>query len=147
MTKAEFLSTLQAKLMGEVATPEIESTIRYYSEYISEAVGQGTSEEDVINELGSPLLIAKTIIDTVKKNQMGQDSVYQDVSAENNEEDPKSVFKVFQESSLAAKVIVISALVVVVSIIFNVLQIWIPTLLPIAMVIFIIKIIRDKNRR
>lgn len=64
MTKAEFLDALRMKLAGEVPASEIEHTIRYYDEYISEAVNSGKPEPQVMEELGSPLLIAKTIIDT-----------------------------------------------------------------------------------
>ena len=40
MTKTEFLDTLRLKLEGEVPVSEIDSTIRYYDEYISETVGE-----------------------------------------------------------------------------------------------------------
>ena len=69
MTKTEFLDTLRLKLEGEVPVSEIDSTIRYYDEYISETVGRGESESKVLEELGSPLLIARTIIDTSARQE------------------------------------------------------------------------------
>jgi len=147
MTKADFLNTLQTKLMGEITAPEIESTIRYYEEYISEAVNQGGSEEEVLYELGDPRLIAKTIIDTAGKNQMGADSMFNDVSEKNDTAGNRNVLRQFQESSLAAKVIVVSAVVIALSVIAFVLKTLIPILMPFVVIIFIIKMIYDNKRR
>lgn len=63
MSKNEFLELLRAALSGEIPDLEIESNMKYYEEYIR-TEGNKTSEEEVINQLGDPRLIAKTIIDT-----------------------------------------------------------------------------------
>jgi uncharacterized membrane protein len=63
MTKNEFLELLKNTLVGQIPDLEIESNMKYYEEYIREE-GYKTSEEEVINQLGDPRLIAKTIIDT-----------------------------------------------------------------------------------
>lgn len=63
MTKNEFLELLRTALLGQISDLEIESNMKYYEEYIR-TEGYKTSEEEVINQLGDPRLIAKTIIDT-----------------------------------------------------------------------------------
>ena len=63
MTKNEFLELLRTALLGEIPDTEIESNMKYYEEYIR-SEGYKTSEEEVINQLGDPRLIAKTIVDT-----------------------------------------------------------------------------------
>lgn len=63
MTKNEFLELLRTALLGQIPDLEIESNMKYYEEYIR-TEGYKTSEEEVINQLGDPRLIAKTIIDT-----------------------------------------------------------------------------------
>ena len=63
MSKNEFLELLRAALSGEIPDLEIESNMKYYEDYIR-TEGSKTSEEEVINQLGDPRLIAKTIIDT-----------------------------------------------------------------------------------
>lgn len=146
MTKAEFLNTLQEKLMGEVATPEIESTVRYYDEYISDASGQGQPEEDVIRKLGSPLLIARTIIDTAKQKKMGADTEYRSVSPESEKEQSKSAFRQFQMSSLAAKVIVAAVVVGILLIIFSIVRALIPFVLPVLFILFIVKMVSDRKK-
>lgn len=64
MDKKEFLEDLRQSLSGEVSSESIEQNIKYYDQYISSKYPKG--EEEVIRELGSPRLIARTIIETEK---------------------------------------------------------------------------------
>lgn len=62
MTKQVFLNELREALTGEVSSEVIMDTYRYYSDYIDEEVRGGKSEEEVIEELGKPFMIARSII-------------------------------------------------------------------------------------
>lgn len=62
MTKQEFLDELKEALSGEVSPESMMDSYRYYAAYIEDAVNAGKNEEQVIEELGSPLLIARSII-------------------------------------------------------------------------------------
>lgn len=64
MDKREFLDILRQSLEGEVDNNTLEQSIRFYNEYISSQ--EDKSEEEVINDIGNPRLIAKTIIETEK---------------------------------------------------------------------------------
>lgn len=64
MTKGEFLMTLRNRLTGEVPPDVVQRNVAYYEKYISDAAAAGRTEEAILDELGDPLLIAKTIIDT-----------------------------------------------------------------------------------
>ena len=64
MKKTEFLKELEAALRGEVSPELISENLRYYDNYISQETSKGRSEEEVTEEIGSPRLIARTIIDT-----------------------------------------------------------------------------------
>lgn len=79
MTKREFLDTLRIQLEGALAPSQIEGHLHYYNEYISEAVASGKTEQEVLAELGSPALIAKTILNTAGAAQASEnyDSAYQ----------------------------------------------------------------------
>ena len=55
---------MEQKLTGELDENTVAKTLRYYSEYIDSETRKGRSEEEVLEELGSPLLIARTILDT-----------------------------------------------------------------------------------
>jgi uncharacterized membrane protein len=63
MTKLEFLDTLRSVLAGEVPESEIESNIKFYDDYIRNE-SRDNGEEYVLEQLGNPRLIAKTIIET-----------------------------------------------------------------------------------
>lgn len=64
MNKKEFLDVLRQTLAGEVSSSTIDQNIQYYNQYISSRGIE--NEEKVIEELGDPRLIAKTIILTDK---------------------------------------------------------------------------------
>lgn len=63
MNKSEFLNILREQLTDSMPASEIYSNIQYYDNYISRAIASGKSEEEVMDELGDPRLIAKTLID------------------------------------------------------------------------------------
>lgn len=82
MKKAEFLQELRETLAGEVSAAVIQENIAYYDSYISEQTASGRSEEAVLEEIGSPRLIARTIIDSQEAAQ-GTDGVWRESKEEN----------------------------------------------------------------
>lgn len=64
MDRNEFVSTLRAVLTGEVSSAVVEENVRYYNSYISQEIASGKTEREVLESLGDPRLIARTIIDT-----------------------------------------------------------------------------------
>ena len=67
MTKKEFLDELQFALQGEINQSQLNEQLGYYDNYIMEESRKGKSESQVIEQLGNPRLIAKTIIETTDK--------------------------------------------------------------------------------
>ena len=63
MTKNEFLDGLRRALNGQVPPPTVSQNLEYYRSYIATEEYKGRSEEDILDELGDPRLIARTIID------------------------------------------------------------------------------------
>ena len=64
MTKFEFLDKLKIALTGKVSATLVEENMTYYNEYIDSQIRMGKSEEEVMNMLGDPRLIARTIVQT-----------------------------------------------------------------------------------
>ncbi|MFV0466791.1 MAG: DUF1700 domain-containing protein [Lachnospiraceae bacterium] len=64
MNREDFLRELKSVLSGQVPESVIQDNINYYDGYILNEIQKGTAEEETIEMLGSPRLIAKTIIDT-----------------------------------------------------------------------------------
>lgn len=64
MNREEFLEILNIQLQGEIPSNEISQHLSYYKFFIQQKVDQGLPEAQVLEELGDPRLIAKTLIDT-----------------------------------------------------------------------------------
>lgn len=75
MRKTEFLQELKEALQGEVPESVLRENLTYYDQYISQEAASGRREEDVIEEIGSPRLIARTIIDS--SGASDRDGAYQ----------------------------------------------------------------------
>lgn len=146
MTKAEFLDALRGKLAGEVPVSEIDRTVRYYDEYISEAVNSGRSETQVLDELGSPLLIAKTIIDTsVMQEESGGGKTQEE--GWKTEAPSGAKFHQINMNSWTARLVLVLVVLVVCSLVFTVLRILLPILFPLLILWLLVTIIRNGGRR
>lgn len=66
-TRQEFIDTLGAKLAEGMSTAEVLSQIQYYQGYIDGEMLRGKTEEAVLEELGDPMLIAKTILESPRE--------------------------------------------------------------------------------
>lgn len=62
MKKQEFLVELQKALSSRVSVSSMQENVRYYDDYISMQIRKGRTEEEIIEEIGDPRLIAKSII-------------------------------------------------------------------------------------
>ena len=63
MTKQEFLEGLRERLLEEGADVLVPENLNYYDSYIEEEKQKGRTEEDVLEELGNPVLIARSILE------------------------------------------------------------------------------------
>lgn len=88
MTKYEFLNRLQEALEGEVTQGIINENINYYSNYIDGEMSKGKSEAEILQQLGEPRLIAKTIIETDSLSQNNRTYTYSNESEETSDEEP-----------------------------------------------------------
>ena len=74
MKKHEFISELKEALQHNMDEQKIKEHVEYYEDYIRNEVNSGRSEEDVVNELGDPWAIAKTI--RLSEGMEQQETVY-----------------------------------------------------------------------
>ena len=68
MTRFEFTENLRKALSGRVSHQVVNENVAYYENYIDTEIKKGRSEEAVLEELGDPRWIAKTIIDTARED-------------------------------------------------------------------------------
>lgn len=91
MKKQQFLSGLRNCLEGEVSQREINENIAYYDQYFEEQNQLGKTEEQISEELGSPALIARSIMDAseVPESTYYEEAVFTEEGEEETKQDPK----------------------------------------------------------
>ena len=147
MNKTEFLQQLREALATDLSSRTVEENIRYYSQYISDEERKGRTEEEILNELGDPWLIAKTIINTgVPEEKNAYDS------SENNDYqgygrrsgyDGIKVYRVdtwWKKALLIVGVIAVIGLIL--SLITGVVSLLAPVLVPILIIAIIINLLK-----
>lgn len=144
MTKQEFLDRLRMALSGRVSPSLVEENVIYYEDYINTQIRLGKSEAVVMETLGDPRLIAKTIITTNDTSAEQNSYEYQEVTA-----DTDLISKVkrwLDKVHLPGWVwgILMGALfIAVVSVVCSIISFLLPILLPVALVLFLVKLFRD----
>jgi len=145
MTKQEFLDELRQSLSGNVSSEAIMDSYRYYSTYIEDEMRSGKTEEQVVDELGKPSLIARSIIAAhtgereadeiytedgktrrVKNNPFAQSNMFgAKEERTQREESPKKERKpfVFDFNAWYAKVIYVLIFLLLVLIVFGLIKV------------------------
>ena len=129
MTKYEFLKELREALEGQVPMSEIEDSISYYRDYFSRQEADGRSEQEILEELGSPRLIAKSIIET----KGGEQIYYEDTYEEQVNEEEGSP-KVFVFDSFLTKIGCLAAVIIVIILIGSMFAVALRFIGPIIMI-------------
>lgn len=99
MSREEFLRGLEEALAGEVPASVVRDNLNYYSSYLSQELAKGRTMEEIIEEIGEPRIVARTIIDsTDAAAEAGDYGTYEDRSSRDGygnggygsyEEDPR----------------------------------------------------------
>ena len=156
MNKTEFLEILRQSLSGEVTNQNIDQNIRYYDGYIS---AQTLEEEaNIIDSLGDPRLIAKTIIEAEKaakeksmnnwsgSNYQSYSSGAEEKDGDNTTEQNKNVF--FANIQWYHKLIAILVVIVLFVLIAIIGRLVIGTLftfgLPILLILVVLSLFRKR---
>lgn len=148
MTKEQFFEELESCLAGEVSSYELADSLAYYRQYVAEEMQRGKSEREVIDSLGSPRLIAKSIIDargTGNDAETSRDTyaysdernVYDEIS-ESEQEEGGTLQKI------GRKIVGVALVCAVVLVLFFLMQALIPVVLVCAAVWFVLKLIRGE---
>ena len=142
MTKYDFMNELNAHLKGKISTQELNDLMNYYQEYIDTQIRKGKTEEEVLEELGSPRLLAKSIVQTKGVNDMEQDSYR---TFEEEEQVNSSSNKIyFGDKGYPLPLVIAIAVIILVLVLALVLHIIVflaPAILVLAVVLFLYRLI------
>lgn len=147
MDRYEFIEKLRAALTGKTTQSVINENIRYYEEYLDAEIRKGKNEETVIEELGDPRLLAKTIIEAGKR--AGQNAysfqTADDVVDFSQETGNNKSFhingKTYRIPVWAAALLLVLIVVVIVTVIGAVLSFVLPIILPLLLLVMAVQII------
>lgn len=97
MTRTEFLEQLRQALQGNLNQALVNEHLQYYENYIIEESRKGRSEQEVVDSLGNPRLIAHTLIETSEHVGYAYDEAYYEESSRENSKGQKRVHVEFSQ--------------------------------------------------
>ena len=140
MKRREFLAELKAALENKMSAEEIQKQIAYYESYFEEEMQKGRLEEEILDELGDPWAISKTLV--IANEMSGSEYYSEDEKVQTQEEQIKTYSL---DSWWKIAIVVIVALVVLgalFSFAFGVLALLIRYAFPLLVIYFIYKMIK-----
>lgn len=140
MDRQEFLNTLRQALAGEVSAETINENLNYYNEYIVAEVRKGRTEPEVMQGLGDPRLIAKTIIDTQGGSDPRASYVYDEPETEEVYEEGSQ--RMLRLPGWAMLILIVAAAFVVVGTVSSVVITLLPVIVPVIFIIYLVRMFR-----
>ena len=137
MDRESYIRELRLALQGQISQENVNEHLRYYENYIIEESRKGRTEAQVIEDLGNPRLIAKTIIDTT-------DKIYTEQSSQEGREEKSRKFKLFEYGKRVAFLVF---LVLMLLLIAHVAIVLIPVFLPVLLITCVIYFLFFSNRK
>lgn len=163
MNRGEFLDGLQDALSGEVPPAAVQENLRYYDNYIRTEVQDGRDETAVLEELGSPRLIARTIIEATPGAGDGNHEPYRSYDSYQSQESQsqsrggyenprrRSNIHYYDLSKwywkLLGIILLVAVFVLVITVVTGLLSLVIPLLPVIGIVLLIMWVVRSFGSR
>lgn len=141
MTKHEFLEKLRLSLNGKVPGNIVTENLQYYEDYINTEMRKGKSEEEVLDSLGDPRLIARTIITTSGSRENTGTSEYREYSSGRSQGGVRGGLPIWLWLILGILIVVL-----IFSAVISLLSFLWPILLPVVIIMaimFLVKLFRD----
>lgn len=132
MNREEFINELRIALSGNVSASQVNSNVDYYQQYFDMQMKKGMMEEEIIDALGSPRLLAKSIINAQNGRQEERN---------NSEQQSSHKTRSTHIPIWLSKVIIILIVVLFIALLFSFTLIAIKVFLPIILVVFVIGLI------
>ena len=155
MNKQEFVDRLRAALNGRIPAQKVEDTVSYYQDYINTEIRKGRSEEEVLEALGDPRLIARTIIQTSgsESSGVGGEYEYDAGGGQGTYSGARDGYNEYRMGGVLGwlqrmprwLVILLTVIIVflVMSAVFSVLSFLAPVIIVMVVVLFFVKLFRD----
>ena len=140
MTRKEFLESLERHLRGQLSENQLRGHVEYYRDYIEKEIASGKTEAEVLDMLGDPWLIAKTLIDSGETGEY----VVQEEDGEFVRESKKT-FRKLDLTTWYGKLIVILAAALILFVLITIIGALLPILFCLAVVGVIVKAFQKRR--
>ena len=146
MTKEEYLLELEECIRGEVSDYELADSMSYYSTYFKDEMSMGKTESEIIQSLGSPRLVGRSIIDARGEKELQERAKghYYDSSSSDAVYDPDQ--EIEKEESLVTSagriVVYASVMALVFAAFFLVARFLLPVILVGIGIAFLVRLFR-----
>lgn len=145
MERTEFISKLRQALSDELTCHVVDENVQYYEDYITMEIKKGKLESEVLQQLGDPRLIAKSIIETNKADGRVEQRADQgrEYTAEDGERKQETV-KAYRFPGWLAVILVLLVVFGVLSIAASLFFTFLPYLLIIMGITFVVRLFKRK---
>ena len=137
MTRAEFLGELRETLSGNMSESEVQSNLAYYSSYIDDEVRNGKTEEEVLEELGCPFAIAKTLLRPYENEGKTYEEETKEIRREGQPVDDST-------KKIITIVIVVAIGIIILSMLFGLLAFVIRYAVPISAIVLVVYFLKKR---
>lgn len=138
MDRQTFLDTLRRALYGKIDDLSLADHMQYYESYISQEMASGKSEQEVLDELGDPRLIARTILETSGKQTMHAE--YTVTGGDGSEEEENFRMHRFEGwKATAITLIAVFVILLLLVLVFHVVIVFLPVLIVLGLIGWVIR--------
>ncbi len=159
MTREEFLKKLKEALENDLSGRIVQENVSYYESYIIEEIGKGRTEREVIEELGDPWIIARSIIEMAEGEGNTQDAYYQSGNSGSRQEryadrytghtGTNGKIRMFSVDSWWKKLLMILGIIgvfmIIIAVIGGIFSLLMPFIVPIFCIVIIFRLINSRK--
>lgn len=146
MEKTEFIERLQRALAAGLSSGQVAENVRYYQDYIDSEIRKGRSEKEVMESLGDPRLLAKSIIEANKhagasygSNQEYDEEVAEEPQGWGTDQDMPESRSVVLPGWLVMLIVTVVVLLVI-GVAFSLLYFLAPVIIVVLVVLLLVKV-------
>ena len=153
MDKEEFIMKLQHALAGGISGSQTAEHVRYYREYIDSEIHKGRTEEEILEQLGDPRLLARSIVDANRRSGAAYSAAQEyddEVGANAREGSTRGENTRVRRVALPGWLVMLTIVVItmlVIGVVSSLLYLFAPVIMAVLIVLLIVKVIQGSGRK
>ncbi len=149
MDRTEFIERLQRALAGGVNSSRVAENVQYYREYIDVEIRKGRSEKEVLESLGDPRLLAKSIIEANKRAGIseGTNRMYDEEAGgdEYGDQEKAGTERAVRIPGWLILLITVVIFLLIIGVVFSVISFLAPIIIPVLIVVLAVNFFKGRK--